>query len=318
MRLLLLTLALLAAPAIAHADCIVVFPPSATNVTPPEAMAAGTLLADALRDTTGARIVGPQGVQPPTGSASPEAVAQSQGCAWYVESSIVRLDRTGQMSADLVNVTTNERRHRQIPLGSLDDMAPASTRLASALWNNEQTARNQTIDTVTDRDAEQIKRQQTDTFGGIRIGMLANLAKGYQFNPGFEIMFDKRIEQRYWFFSVAFGALFGTGGDNKSLKYGLLELGAAYYLTGGDLAPYLGLGLSPRVGGIDKFGFGLAPYAMLGLTLGRTSTARFTVEARASQNVLGQKIELSHPAGAPTVYDNVYPTEVGGFVGVWW
>ncbi len=138
----LLTLVLLLAPALAHAGGIVVFPPSATNITPPEAMAAGSLMADAFRNASGQKVIGPQEAQQAMAGQSPEQVTQSLGCEWYVESSLVRLDRTGQLSADLVNANDGQRRHRQIPLGSLDDMSPASTRIAQALWKNEPDHRN--------------------------------------------------------------------------------------------------------------------------------------------------------------------------------
>ncbi len=46
--------------------------------------------------------------------------------------------------------------------------------------------------------------------------------------------------------------------------------------------------------------------------------AHFNIELRAAQNIIGQNVALPHPEGAQTIYTHVYPTEMGGFVGIWW
>ena len=66
-------------------------------------------------------------------------------------------------------------------------------------------------------------------------------------------------------------------------------------------------------------GFGLAPYAVFGATLGRTSTAHFSAELRAYQNVIRQTIKVGPPdSNGDRAEEDVFPTELGAFVGIWW
>ncbi|MBC7793117.1 MAG: hypothetical protein H7Z43_05375, partial [Clostridia bacterium] len=194
--------------------------------------------------------------------------------------------------------------------------------VANALIKNESINTAESIETVTDKDAEKIRRKQVDKMGGIRIGFILPVAKGFQFDPSFEVLYDVRLEQKYWFFEIAGGAIIGVGGDHSALKGATLELGAAYYLTGGDFAPFVGGGVSPRIVSIDNLRFGFAPYVTAGATIGRTATAHFSFELRAFQNVLHLEANRSRPSpftgNAETVRTHVYPTELGAFVGIWW
>lgn len=307
---------LLASPAVAHAGTIAVFPPTGTNVAPGELAAAGTLLAESIKGATSDTVLSPDETGPALRGQQPAAAAQQLRAGRYVVSNLVRLERNLVLSADLIDSDGGNKRHRQMTLATLDDMQPAAERIANALIKNESISTAQSIDTVTDKDAEQIRRNQVDKMTGVRIGFIAPVAKGFQFDPGFEVLYDMRLEQRYWFFQVAGGAIFGIGGDHSSLKGATLELGAAYYLTGGDFAPFLGGGVSPRLVSIDNLRFGFAPYVTLGATIGRTSTAHFSMELRAFQNVL--HLDADHSVNGVTVRSRVYPTELGAFVGIWW
>ncbi len=312
----LIALAALALPLSAHAGTIVVFPPQTTNVSPGEADAAGALLAEGFKAASGDTVIGPaQSSEALRGNASLAEAAKALGADRYVESSLVGLQKSLVLSADLIDAN-GSRRHRQMTLATLDDMQPASERIARALLENSDITANQTVDTVTDREAEGLKRKKAYRIGGFRIGMLMPVAKGYQFDPGFEILYDLRLEQRNYFLTIATGAVFGIGGEHPALGGWLLELGAAWYLSDGDFAPYIGGGVSPRIISVDEVRFGLAPYAVLGATLGRTSTASFSFELRAAQNVLKQKFEVGTPG--VRVKEDVYPTELGAFIGIWW
>lgn len=316
----LIALAALALPLSAHAGTIVVFPPQTTNVSPGEADAAGALLAEGFKGASGDTVIGPQQAgEALRDNKSFAEAAKALGGDRYVESSLVGLQKSLVLSADLIDLNGG-RRHRQMTLGTLDDMQPASERIARALLENSDITANQTVDTVTDKEAEGLKRNKAYRMGGFRIGMLAPVAKGYQFDPGFEIVYDLRLHQRNYFLNIATGAIFGIGGSDPAIAGWILELGAAWYLTDGDFAPYIGGGISPRIISVDEVRFGLAPYAVLGATLGRTSTAQFSFELRASQNVLKQKIEVGPPdtVTGDRVKEDVYPTELGAFVGIWW
>lgn len=314
-------LLLLAAPAVAHAGTIAVFPTTGTNVTPGELGAAGVIVAESIKGAANDAVLGPDETVQALRGQSASVAAKSLGADRYVTSTLVRLERNLVLSADLVEVEGGAKRHRQMTLATMDDMQMAAERIARGLINNESIADTQTIDTVTDKDSEDIRRKKVDKFGGLRIGFIMPVAKGFEFDPGFEVLYDVRLEQKHWFFQIAGGAVFGTGGEHSALKGVLLELGAAYYLTGGDFAPFVGGGVSPRLVSIDNLRFGFAPYLTVGATLGRTSTAHFSFELRAAQNVLHLEADrtVTDSSGNRTERrSNVYPTELGAFVGIWW
>ena len=310
--LALLALLALLVPAAAQAGTIAVFPPTGTNVAPGELAAAGALLAESFKGATNDNVLTPDETGAALRNSTPGAAAQQLNADRYVVANLVRLELNLVLSADLVNADGSDKRHRQMTLAHLDDMPQASDRIATALLKNESIATAQSIDTVTDKDSEYIRRKQVDKLTGLRVGFIAPVASGFEFDPGFMVLYDMRLEQKYWFFEVAGGAMFGVGGDHSSLGGVVLELGAAYYLTGGDFAPYIGAGVSPRIINIDSTRFGFAPYLQLGATIGRTATAHFSFEARATQNVLYM---LADKGGRER---HVYPTELGGFVGIWW
>lgn len=310
-------------PITAHAGTIVVFPPQATNVSPGEADAAAALLAEGFKAASSDTIIGPvQAGEALAGAKTLSDAAASLGGDRYVESSLVGLQRSVVFSADLVTVGGG-RRHRTMTLASMDDMQPASERIARALLDDTPVASNATVDTVTDREAEGLKRKKSQRSGGFRIGMLAPVAKGYEFDQGFEVLYDLRLESRDYFLTIATGAMFGIGskGGNPAISGWVLELGAAAYLSDGDVAPYIGGGISPRLMSVNESKFGLAPYATVGLTVGRTSTAHFSFELRCAQNVVRQEINVGATDAAGnrvTVKQDVFPTELGAFVGIWW
>jgi hypothetical protein len=318
----LVALTAIALPLAAHAGTIVVFPPQTTNVSPGEADAAGALLAEGFKAASGDAVIGPvQAGEALQGNKSLQQAAQSLGAERYVESSLVGLQKSLVLSADLIEVNGGSRRHRQMTLATLDDMQPASERIARALLTDTAVTSNETVDTVTDKEAEGMKRKKANRIGGFRVGMLAPVAKGYKFDQGFQIVYDLRLEQRNYFMNIATGAMFGINGrgGDPAISGWLLELGAAYWLSDGDFAPYIGGGLSPRIMSVDEVRFGLAPYAVFGTTLGRTSTAHFSAELRAYQNVIRQTIKVGPPASnGDRAEEDVFPTELGAFVGIWW
>ena len=107
-----------------------------------------------------------------------------------------------------------------------------------------------------------------------------------------------RFEVDRWLYELALGFMI-PGVTAETPGYGGLwvDLGANYYLTDTDFAPYVGGGLEPRLV-FSGSGFNMLPYVQVGATLSRKSSVRVYAEARVGQNVL------------PAI-NSSYPTEVG-------
>ena len=79
--------------------------------------------------------------------------------------------------------------------------------------------------------------------------------------------------------------------SNTRHSYGgvFAEVGASYYLSDGNIAPYLGGGLIPSVvstTAVEDPGGMLAVYGQFGLMLARESSSRFYAELRVAQHLV--------------------------------
>jgi hypothetical protein len=93
------------------------------------------------------------------------------------------------------------------------------------------------------------------------------------------------------------------------------EIGASYYLTDGNIAPYIGGGLIPRVvlAGIDSSQkrdiASMSAYGQFGFTVPRNSSTRFMCDLLVAQAILPQHLKGGR---------EVWPTEPSLHVGIGW
>ena len=147
---------------------------------------------------------------------------------------------------------------------------------------------------------------------GVKTSFSGAFASGGEVNPLGTLAFNARLEGDRYFIEFGLGFLVPAVVNSGATSYGGLtaELGASYYLTDGDVAPYVGGGLSPRLVFSGSF-LNLAPYAQFGVMFMRQSSTRLYVDARLSQNVLPVGGSFGNSSG-------LYPTELTGAVGIGW
>jgi hypothetical protein len=192
---------------------------------------------------------------------------------------------------------------------SLDDMVPACERLALSLQRQVpigQTVNRHNVTLAEARSTRRPNRLGSESIFGVKVGFALPVAAFTQVNPLGSLEFNVRLEREHFFFELGAGALIPAVVSSNSPVYGgiTFELGASYFLSEGDTAPYLGAGVQPRLIFAGSV-LNLAPYVQAGLMFSRQSSPRVYAQLRVSQNVL--------PVG-----DNLYPTELAAQVGIGW
>lgn len=199
--------------------------------------------------------------------------------------------------------------------GSLDDAPEVCERIALSLTKKlaaKETINRHNVTAAEARLSAKPNRLGSERVIGVKTSFLGAFSAGATVNPLGSIAFNARLEQERFFIEFGAGALIPAVVSSSSTSYGGItaEVGASYYLTDGDVSPYIGAGVQPRI----VFGgsvFNLAPYAQVGLMLARQSSTRIYFDARVSQNVL--------PVSTGFLMSNgVYPTELTAAIGIGW
>src|SRR5690606_13907006 len=209
-------------------------------------------------------------------------------------------------------------RREKMTAASLDDLEAVSERLGKALGKNGSAKEAQTLDNITDREAQVPTRIKADDLVGFRGGLTVPVSD-VDLNTLITAALDIRFQSERHFVGFAIGLLLPANGDEENGSYGGLtgEVNAAYYLTHTSMAPYLGGGLSAR---ILSGGANLAPYAMLGMMFNRQSGAQAYLELRATQNVtpIAVDVDVSTTTSIDDLTERVYPFEPSINAGVGW
>lgn len=193
---------------------------------------------------------------------------------------------------------------------SMEDAPTVCERLATALVRKEPVEATLTRTTVTEAESrKKTHRLYSNRSLGVKTGLAIPFAQTPTAPMGF-IAFDGRFEGQRWFAQVGAGVLVPAA-SSQTPGYGgfTADLGANYYFTDTDFAPYIGAGLQPRLVFTGSF-FNLVPYAQLGATFSRTSGVRFNLDLRVGQNVL-PALNTSFTGSTP-----VYPTELSAHLGI--
>ena len=291
-----------------------VFPVRATNVQQGTADAIGVLFASHYAKDTGQATLSPADAAVVGGESLAQA-AQRLGVSEYVFLEAIGLGEKTTLVATLYlpngNVVYSARAVALAP----EEVDVVVERLSLALVRKVSVEQTRSLDTVT-----RVEGQERARTGSTRsIGFKAHFAAAMglpsvQGSSGVlglgSVMFDLRMEMKRFFFEFGAGFLVPSV-NNASVSYGgvQIDLGANYFFTDTNIAPYVGLGVMPRLMIGSRTGANLAPYAQLGLTFNREGRARFFAEAKVAQNVLA----VAYINGR-----DVLPTEVGLSVGMGW
>lgn len=278
MRIVLFSLLLLA-PALAHAERVAVLPVSGVNLHEGYLQAAQDLLRVHLEGTGRYDVVmidGPHGAR----EVSPQdamAQAQAAGAQIAVVVHVTRLGSSARIRLVAYDPATGRIVQRdELAAGSPEDIDPALERLAKAMATGKRAADTADIYTVTEKEADPLRKQATTSVFGLKIGALvpvSSAGEGEPAMPGAGIfwLYDVRT------FLAELAADFHLKDGNGDFTIGL---GAYYPFSQNNTTGYLGGGL--RYGWVNlgngDSGAGVAFHATAGLLVGRLSTVQLRAE----------------------------------------
>jgi hypothetical protein len=294
----------LSAPALAS---VLVLPVEGTNLDDGSSAAIGQMLASAYRVESGEDAIGPAAAEKAVAEAGGYTqAAQKLGAKEYIYVTAVRLDARIVITATRYGADGHFIYSSKIAATSLDDVEPASERLARALIRRQSSAEARTLDTVTRSEQSQPLRTSSQKVAGFKGGITYPIGWTRAVAVQMSGAFDLRLESASHFIEVGVGITVPP--SNGNLAYGGLwaEIGGSFYLADGSTAPYLGFGVMPRL--MSHSIANLAPYLQGGLMMFRDSSTRLYTDLRVAQNVL--------PVTFRDHGDGLYPTEVTFSVGM--
>lgn len=290
----------------------VLLPIEAANLEEGERQAFETLFIQALEERVGGRVMTPaeaERAMEVLGSA--QAVLAAASADSYVQGSIVRLDAHLVISMSTLDATGKRLKRHKMTAGSVDDFEAVAERLAEALTSDSSVKDTRDLDNITTRETKKRKRVFADDRVGFRGGLIVPVATA-PFSSVVSGAVEIRYESEDYYAGWGIGMLLPAPGRSDESSYGGLsaEVNAAYYLSSGAIAPYLGGNLTAR---ILSTGANLAPGAILGINFNRDVGASMLLELRLNQNVTPIRVTDD---GSDTTF--AYPFEPSLNAGVLW
>ena len=309
----------LAVPAFAS---VMVLPVKGTNLEPGEVDAIGQMIATAyqveLKDTTISPVEAQKAVDETGGY--PQA-AQKVGASEYIYVTAVRLDSRIVLNATRYSADGKYVFSAKMSATGMDDIEPASERLARALVNKQTTAEARTTENVMRTEEAQPIRTSAQKVAGLKASFIYPIGWSKPVAAQMAGAFDLRLENGMHFIEIGLGLTFATPDQRYSYGGIWADIGGSFYLTSGNTAPYLGFGLMPRL--MSDSGQSLAnfaPYAQAGVMLFRESKTRIYADFRLAQNVLpivfGNSVLVDYVTGTVSDRQKLYPTELTFSVGM--
>ncbi|MDP3152002.1 MAG: hypothetical protein Q8N23_04995 [Archangium sp.] len=317
----LLVAALVCSTSALAGEPVAMFIPKAINLEAGQVESFGLVCAGHYARVNESVVISPTQAQAAVGeNGSLLEAAKSLEARELVELTLIELSSQRGPGRLLISATRRgldgkEIHSAEFTAGSIDDAPAVCERIALSLTQKltaKETLNRHNVTAAEARLSGKPHRIGSERVIGVKTGFLGAFSADTTVNPLGSIAFNARLEQERFFIEFGVGALIPAVVNASSTSYGGItaEVGASYYLTDGDVSPYLGAGVQPRI----VFGgsvFNLAPYAQAGLMLARQSSTRIYFDLRVAQNVLPVSNGFSMASG-------VYPTELTGAVGIGW
>jgi len=323
----------------AHAATVAVMPVRGVNLSQGEGDAIGVLFASAFAHDSHVAVASPtETKQALVQSRTSQAAAARLGVAEYVELGAIRLGTRVTLAGSLFAKDGGEIFRAETAALGWDDMPLATARLARALVLRQPIPRMAIPVTVMPTPqvafarpgivAEPAAPSVREKALGMKTGFIFPMASGRSFDPMMALQFDGRVGSRNYFIEFGAGVAVPTSFDHNSGKIWLLalfgEIGGSVYLSDGNIAPYLGGGISPglwfdyNMTGNDN-GFRCAVYGQAGITFLRDSRTKFYVEFRVSQHIFGFTDTVTDYSTYDTTTTKTYhPTLLASQLGIAW
>ena len=312
--------ALLLSTTVLAGEPVAMFISKTINLEPPQVESFGAVCAATYAATSESVVIAPAQAQTAVGeNGSLVDAAKALQAKELVELTLVDLSsRRGQgrllISAVRRGVDGRELYRADFTADSIDDAPAVCDRMALSLTkliSPKETLNRHNVTAAEARLSAKPNRLGSEKVLGIKSSFSGAFGSS-EVNPLGTIGFNARLEGERYFIEFGVGVLIPAMVNPSAVSYGGLtaELGASYYLSDGDVSPYIGGGIQPRlvIGGSV---FNLAPYAQFGVMFARQSSTRFYIDARLAQNIMPVSNGFSMAGG-------VYPTELTAAVGIGW
>jgi hypothetical protein len=299
---------------------VMVLPVESTNIDPDQADAIGQMVASAYQIEKKERVVPPAQVRAALeAGGSYEEVAQRLQATEYLYITAVKLDARIVIAASRYAPNGTLIYSAKITASGLDDVEPASDRLAKSLVNQRPPTTTRTLDNVTTTETVPPKRVSTARLAGFKGGFVYPIGWKERVGSMMSVGFDLRLEGEHHFLEIGVGFAVPAGTES-ALKYGGLwsEIGASYYLMHTATSPYVGAGVLPRL--MSKDVTNLAAYAQGGVMFFRDASTRLYTDLRVAQNLLPVGFSVCDTGGATYLTTcgtrRLYPTEISLNIGL--
>jgi len=345
MKSICLVLSVLASTALmappASAAVVAVMPVQGVNLTPGQCDAIGVLFTQAFARETSVAVASPLETAPLLARGATAAVVAKQlGAAEFVDLRAVQLENRVTLAGIRYGKEGNEVFRSETVAPGLDDMQLATARLARSLaWRQPiadapyASASSPMVPPMAPLTAVPRADEGPKPYPkalGMKTALIFPWSHNRSYAPMMSLQFDARFGSRDAFIEIGAGAAIPTSssGSNQDLvQMGgvFAELGGSMYLSDGNMAPYLGGGISPRLWVVDDARYSSADgatcalYGQAGITLTRDSRSRLYAELRVSQYVIGLAEGSYYSSGGNhPVGDTLYPTEFALQIGLGW
>ena len=302
----------LSAPAFAS---VMILPVKATNLDEGSADAIGQIFANSYqaeaKDTTIPPADSQKAVDETGGYTQ---AAQKLGANEYVFVTATKLDSRISLQATRYGADGHYIYSAKMSATSLDDIEPASDRLARALIHQESTAEARTVNNVTRTEQSQPIRATSQKIAGFKGSFTYPIGwKSGNVAPQMSGALDLRFESGMHLIEFGLGLTFPAGHSDYAYGGIWADIGGDFYLTDDNIAPYIGGGIMPRLESSSLAN--LAPYVQVGVMFFRDSSTRLYTDFRLAQNLLPVRV-----GGDGDIYGDsgtdLFPTELTFSIGM--
>ncbi len=191
----------------------------------------------------------------------------------------------GKILVVVVERRTNEQRRAFAQ--SMEEMLVVAPRLAEAIVRKVAVKDGETVDNVMAQNAKPVVTKPLQA--GAELGLTGTTAMGTDMSASGGVYLGLHFRRERWAL-VGHGRAGGIGSAEGKLGYAQLDVGGRYFMTDGDVAPFVGLGVgvgyfnvdrSPRTSLGDLSGSGFQTSAEVGVGILRTSHVGANLSLRA-------------------------------------